>query len=172
MVYAFDLNIPKKFHIGENIYPVKGDASNLPFKSNSIDFIFCSSLIEHILDQTKHITELYRVLKNNQFCYLSFPPFWSPVGGHQFKPFHLLGEKNAVILSKLIRRVEADFGTAYGNFGLYPTTIHHVKKLVEETNFRIVDISNRFSPINVAKIPFLNEFLTWHVVFLLRKGDG
>lgn len=167
MVYAFDLNIPENFHIGENIYPIKGEASNLPFKSNSIDFIFCSSLIEHILDQNKLISELCRVLKNDQFCYLSFPPFWSPVGGHQFKPFHLLGEKNAVILSKLIRHVEAD------NFGtLYPTTIHHIKELVKETNFRIVGVSNRFSPINIAKIPFLNELLTWHVEFLLRKEDA
>ena len=172
-VYALDLNIPESFPKKENIIPIKGDALNLPFKDNLIDFIFCSSLIEHISDQNKLIFEIYRVLKLRQFCYLSFPPFYSPVGGHQFKPFHLLGEKNAIILSRMFKSVEAkDYATSFGNWGLYPTTISKIKKLAKRANFRIVDIRPRFLPVNIAKIPLLGEFLTWHVEFLLQKrGD-
>lgn len=173
IVYALDLNIPRQLKADENIFLIKGDATNLPFKNNSIDFIFCSSLIEHIQNQQKAISEAHRVLKNNSFCYLSFPPFYSPVGGHQFKPFHLLGENTAIILSKLFKGIEVrDFETSFGNWGLFPTTVDYIKKLVKKSNFIIVNIHTRFSPINFAKIPFLGEFLTWHVEFFLHKrGD-
>ena len=114
---------------------------------------------------------MYRVLKVNQFCYISFPPFYSPVGGHQFKPFHLLGEKNAITLSKIFKGIKAkDFDTSFGNWGLYPTTISKIKRSVKQANFRIVDIKTRFLPVNVAKIFILGEFLTWHVEFILQKG--
>jgi ubiquinone/menaquinone biosynthesis C-methylase UbiE len=172
-VFVLDLNIPEDFPRKENIVPIKSDALKIPFKDNSIDFIFCTSPIEHISDQNKLISKMYRVLKYDQFCYPSFPPFYSPVGEHQFKPFHLLGEKNAIIFSRLFKGVEAkDYATSFGNWGLFPTTTSKIKELVKRANFRIIDIKTRFSPVNVAKIPILGEFLRWHVEFLLRKrGD-
>lgn len=172
IVYGLDFNMSKVTFKKDNIGLLKGDATNLPFKDNSFDFIFCSSLIEHIQDQNKVIHEINRILKKDQFCYLSYPPFYSPVGGHQFKPFHLLGAKAAIILSKLFKGTDAkDFETSFGNWGLYPTTIRSVKNKVETCNFKIIKISTRFFPINVAKIPILNELLTWHVEFLLKRGD-
>ena len=30
-------------------------------------------------------------------------------------------------------------------------------------------MTTRFVPINVARIPLLGEFMTWHVQFLVRK---
>jgi ubiquinone/menaquinone biosynthesis C-methylase UbiE len=137
-----------------------------------MDIIFCSSLIEHVADQDFLLSEISRVLKNHGICYLSFPPFYSPVGGHQFKPFHLLGERWSIYLARVFKRWDAsDYQNSYGNFGLYPTTIQKVRQMTEEYQLKVIATDTKFSPINFAKIPLLNEFLTWHVEFILQKND-
>lgn len=42
---------------------VKADICNLPFKENEFDVIFCNHVLEHINDDVKAMSELYRVLK-------------------------------------------------------------------------------------------------------------
>jgi len=175
LVYALDLKINEDFKNkikhNTNIIPIEGHALKLPFDNNSIDFVFCASLIEHIdkCYQKSLLHEIYRVLKPGGYVYLSFPPYYSPVGGHNFKPYHILGEKATLyIYNKLhhtnIQRLEE----AYGDYGLTITTIKRIKRLSKEVGFNILDINTRYLP-NTAKIPVLNEFLTWHVEFLLKK---
>lgn len=167
-VYAFDINITTCHQ--ENIFPVRGNALYLPFRDNMFDFCFCSIFIEHVKNKRSTLMNIYRVLKPGGKCYLSFPPFYSPVGGHQFKPFHYLPEKICIWLSKKLNKVDAEsYSTSFGNWGLYPTTIRQIRRLIKETGFTIESITTRFSPINFAKIPLLNEILTWHVEFILRK---
>tara|TARA_R110001592_G_scaffold177361_1_gene417658 strand:+ start:2164 stop:2928 length:765 start_codon:yes stop_codon:yes gene_type:complete len=50
-----DLNSP--------LADVKADICNLPFEENSFDVIFCNHVLEHIPDDTKAMSELFRVLK-------------------------------------------------------------------------------------------------------------
>ena len=45
------------------IVDVKADILDLPFEDNSFDIIFCNHVLEHIEDDHKAMTELYRVLK-------------------------------------------------------------------------------------------------------------
>ena len=45
------------------IVDVKADILNLPFEDNSFDFILCNHVLEHIEDDSKAMSELYRVLK-------------------------------------------------------------------------------------------------------------
>jgi SAM-dependent methyltransferase len=170
-VYAIDLNISRNPR-EEIFFQIAGDASHLPIKSESMDIVFCSSLIEHVSNQEQLIVEIKRVLKNQGICYISFPPFYSPVGGHQFKPFHLLGERCAIRLGKLVYNLNLnDYNTSFGNWGLYPTTIKKVYHLAKFNRFKIISMTTRFSPLNFAKIPFLGEFLTWHAEFILQKVD-
>jgi predicted SAM-dependent methyltransferase len=42
---------------------VKADICNLPFEDNQYDIILCNHVLEHILDDTKAMRELFRVLK-------------------------------------------------------------------------------------------------------------
>jgi SAM-dependent methyltransferase len=146
----------------------QADAINLPFSSNSFPFIFCASLIEHIPEPSQLLAQIRRVLTPGGLAYLSFPPFLSPVGGHQFKPYHLLGERWALRLSG---RKSDSFATACGGWGLYPLTIRHARQLFLEAGLKIVDESTRFMPLNLARLPWLGEFLTWHVQFILIKGE-
>lgn len=150
---------------------VLGDAVKMPFKNNSFDFVFCSSLIEHIKNPDSLIKEIERVLIDGGICYLSFPPFWSPVGAHQFKPFHYLGEKTAIMLSRKFYHVRGynRYDDPHVKLKLYKRTIRQVKKLIKNNKLKIKSISTRMSPINFAAIPFLNELLTWHVEFIIEK---
>lgn len=166
-VIALDIN-EDNFQLGKEVKFVKGDARNLPFGDSEFDFVFCSSLIEHVKDQLKVIKEIERVLKKGGLCYLSFPPFWSPVGAHQFKPFHYLGERTAIKLSRKFYKVRSFcYDDEHGV--LYRTTIKSAIKLIRKTRLKIIGRSTRFMQINFARIPILNEFLTWNVEFLLKK---
>lgn len=51
----------------------KEDITKLSFKDNSFDVIFCSHVFEHIEDDRKAMTEIYRVLKNGGFAILQVP---------------------------------------------------------------------------------------------------
>lgn len=146
---------------------VTGNAIRLPFASSSFPLIFCASLIEHVPDPVQLLAEIRRVLTLDGLVYLSFPPFYSPVGGHQFKPYHLLGERWALRLSKC---KASSYATCYGDWGLYPLTIRRARQLAAKVGLRIRHESTRFFPINVASLPGLGEFLTWHVQFILSKN--
>ena len=45
------------------IADVKADICDLPFEENSFDVVFCNHVLEHIEDDKKAMSELYRVLK-------------------------------------------------------------------------------------------------------------
>lgn len=60
-----DLNSP--------IADVKADICDLPFKDNSFDFIICNHVLEHIPDDTKAMSELYRVLAPRGTAILQVP---------------------------------------------------------------------------------------------------
>jgi len=45
------------------IADVKADICDLPFEDNSFDIVFCNHVLEHIEDDFKAMSELYRVLK-------------------------------------------------------------------------------------------------------------
>lgn len=52
---------------------VKEDITNLSFKDDSFDIIFCSHVLEHIEDDIKAMKEIKRVLKQNGFAILQVP---------------------------------------------------------------------------------------------------
>jgi SAM-dependent methyltransferase len=145
---------------------VQADALYLPLESESFAFVFCASLIEHVPNPLQLLVEVRRILTPDGLVYLSFPPFYSPVGGHQFKPYHLLGEKLAIRLSGHDTR---GFQTAFGNWGLYPLSVRHARQLITQAGLSINQESTRFMPFNTAKLPWVGEFLTWHVQFILGK---
>jgi SAM-dependent methyltransferase len=55
------------------IADVKADICNLPFDDNSFDVVFCNHVLEHIINDTKAMQELYRVLKKGGFGIFQIP---------------------------------------------------------------------------------------------------
>ena len=156
-VKVISLDLKKQDLAGYSLNFVQGDALNLSFSDESFDLVFCSSSIEHVPNQSKLISELYRVSKEDSYCYLSFPPYYSPVDGHGLKPYHLLPDAMAKSLLRRTRKIEYN---PVNDLGLYKRTIAEVSKKVEEAGFEIEKLSTRFSPINFAGVPLFGDLLT------------
>ena len=115
--------------------------------------------------------------------FLSFPPFYSlsMIGGHNFKPFHFLGERFAVFITNLYTGGNVrDYATCYGEFGLYPLTIGQVKELILTSEFILRDTYCRLSPINTGQHTVVahrrrklrHALLPELVLRLLERGGG
>lgn len=55
------------------IVDVKADILHLPFENESFDVVFCNHVLEHIEDDRKAMSELYRVLKPGGWGILQVP---------------------------------------------------------------------------------------------------
>lgn len=179
-VYSVDLMLPTE-RIGN---PVVGNGLSLPLADGSFDFVFCASLIEHVAEPERLIDEIARVLRPGGYCYLSFPPYFSPRGGHEYAPWHYLGERWALRISRGRNDVapwvhdlyrlsdEPDsFAALYEDWGLYPLTIGKVRRLLDPSSLSVLDISTRYLSLNPVRWPLIGEILTWHVQFLLQKPE-
>ena len=166
------------------IEPVCANALEVPLPDRSVDFVFCASLIEHVDSPGQLLWEIQRVLKVGGSCYLSFPPFYSPMGGHEFAPFHYLGEKLALRLKKRRGTVPEwarqlydasiepeSFADLYPRWGLCRMTIGKARRLLAATKLTPVDMSTRYMPLGFARWPLLGEILTWHVQFLVVRAE-
>lgn len=184
MVTTVDLDAASPVRKDSGISFVRADVLASPFLEGSFDFVFCSSVIEHVEDPLRLLQEIYRLLSPGSLCYLSFPPFYSPVGGHQFKPFHLFGERLAIRMCR--RRVEkirhswvkehqpakvagSGYRSAFGLWGLYPLSIRRAKTLVRSSGLSVLRVSTRFAPLSLARVPIIGELLTWHVQIIARR---
>jgi len=179
-VIALDLSSLSCFP-SRKVLAVQGNGLHLPFLDGAFDGVFCASLIEHVANPLQLLREIRRVLKLNGWAYLSFPPFYSPLGGHQFSPFHYLGERMALIIAHRRKwwggshwipscypTKPSSFAQAFGDYGLYPMTIRKARKVIQQAGFRIAHQGVRFFPVNVSKIPLIGEFITWHVEFVIQ----
>ncbi len=168
----------------EGCMPVVGNALHIPLATGSIDFVFCASLIEHVPNPLRVLQEVARILKPGGFCYLSFPPFYSPVGGHEYAPFHYFGEQWAMRLAgnrsqkshpewakKLypVNEQPTSFAGIYADWGLFVMTIAKARRLIAQSGMTMLDQSTRYFPHSLARWPVLGELLTWHVQFLLQQ---
>ncbi len=60
-----DLNSP--------LAAIKADITDLPFKDNEFDVVFCNHVLEHVTDDKKAMQELYRVLKKGGLGIFQIP---------------------------------------------------------------------------------------------------
>ncbi len=164
------------------LWQVSGNALKVPLRDGAFEVVFCASLIEHVREPEVLLAEIYRLLRPGGVAYVSFPPYWSPPGGHEFTPYHYLGERLALRLVAR-RRVVAgwvktmyasndearSFEDLYAGWGLYRMTIGKMRRLIAAGDFTCEDMSTRYMPISFIRWPVLNELLTWHAQFLLRK---
>lgn len=174
---AFPIGAPEP-----GVAAVRASALDLPFRGESFDFVFCSSLIEHVPEPERVLEEIGRVLKPGASACVSFPPYWSPVGGHHFSPYHYLGERLAIRLAgrkgslpDWVYRVQVgpgrprSFEGMFQDWGLYRMTIARMRRLVAGSRLYCADVSTRYLSYSFVNWPIVGEVLTWHAQFLLRK---
>lgn len=181
-VISLDLTMPTQ-RLEQRHHATIANALFIPLSDNHVDFILCASLIEHVSDPGLLLSEIHRTLAKEGYCYLSFPPFYSPLGGHEFSPFHYLGEDWAIRLRTQRRKIPRwvselyhvssapqSFSDIYQDWGLFKMTIRKAKHLIKSSGLRIVDMSTRFFPLSLIRWPVIGEILTWHAQFLLQKS--
>ena len=178
-VFAVDLTLPRLG--GPRLHRIRATAGAVPLRDASMDLVFCASLIEHVPRPEEILGEIERVLKPGGTAYVSFPPYYSPLGGHEYAPFHYLGEKMAMRLRG--RRKVADwvrdlypvrdeaesFSDLFAGWGLFKMTIRKFRRLLGGSRLRCLDLSTRYLPVSFVRWPWIGEVLTWHAQFLLRK---
>lgn len=146
-----------------------------PFDDSEFDFVYCSSLVEHLPHRGNLYREIARVLKPAGTALVSFPPFWSLslVGGHQYKPWHFLGEPIAVAVASRRLGMKIDsYAHDYGRGGLYPLTVDRLRQELSAHRFEVVDEWSRLTA-NTLKLPgILADLFTWHACFLLSVEEG
>ncbi len=166
----------------DGIPMLKADANMIPITAATFDVVVCASLIEHVSEPQVLLVECLRVLKPGGYLYLSFPPYYSPIGGHQFAPYHLLGQQFAIRMAvkrglyndqpwlreRFVQNPD-DYSGAFGSWGLYKMTVRKARQIIDRLPVSTIKQATRYFPIDVSSIPLLGEFLTWHVQFLLRK---
>ena len=64
-----------------------GDSMSLPFQDNSMDVIVCNHIYEHMPEADQMMDEVYRVLKEEGFCYFSAGNKYMVIEGHYGLPF-------------------------------------------------------------------------------------
>ena len=180
-VVSVDLTPPPSWRAA-GVAPVRASALSIPLGDATADVVFCASLIEHVEDPGRLLDEVARIARPGAFVYVSFPPYWSPVGGHEFSPFHYLGERAALRLAR--RKAEPpdwvhdvyeatdeprSFARLYKGWGLYRMTISRMRRLLAKRPYQRIELSTRYLPWSFIRWPLVGELLTWHAQFLLRR---
>ena len=52
------------------------DAHDIPFEEASFDMVFCNHVLEHVTDDAKVMSEIYRVMKPGGWGILQIPLFF------------------------------------------------------------------------------------------------
>lgn len=145
------------------------DACRLPLADASVDGVFCSNLLEHTPDTDAVVTEMARVLKPGGWGYLSWTNWYSPWGGHDMTPWHLLGPERGP--SAYERRYGPPRKNRYGE-GLFAVHIGPTLRLFDEHPALAVDrVEPRYWPWAraVVRVPGLREVATWNCVVRFHK---
>ncbi len=146
-----------------------GDGQRLPIASASVDGIFCSNLMEHVPDPALVIDEMTRIVRPGGWLWISWTPWYSPWGGHEIVPFHLLGPR---LGPKVWNRL---FGPPRKNVpfdGLWPTYVSEiVGQARSHPGLDIRSVHPRYYPFMkpIMAVPGLREVASWNCVIEARR---
>ncbi len=148
------------------------DAGRLPARSGSFDGVFCSNLLEHTPDAGPVLDEIERVLVPGGWAWISWTNWYSPWGGHEIAPLHLLGPRVGLATWRRL------FGEPRKNVpfdALWPTHVGRTLRLVNERpGLRLVSATPRYYPSQawIVRVPGLREVATWNCLLQLERVSG
>ncbi len=146
-----------------------GDGMQLPFADGTFDGVFCSNLLEHVPDPERVTDEIARLLKPEGWGWISWTPWFSPWGGHEIVPLHLLGPK---LGPRLWERWKGKPTKNVPYEGLWPTYVGQVVRDVRANRNLTVDtVYPRYYPFMkwIMSVPGLREFASWNCVIEVTR---
>lgn len=151
---------------------VRGDATRLPFPDASFDGVYCSNLLEHTPETGPVFTELERVLRPGGWAWVSWTNWYSPWGGHEIVPLHLLGPDRGL---RLWRQFFGEPRVNVPYVELWPTYVGRVLADVRSRpGLRLIAATPRYWPRQrwILAVPGLREVITWNCVLELERVPG
>jgi SAM-dependent methyltransferase len=149
---------------------VIADGYWLPVADGSADVCFSSNVLEHVFDPSGLIDEMVRATKPGGVIYLSFTNWYSPWGGHEMSPWHLLGARFATrrYLRRYGRPPKHTVGSNLFRIHIGPT----LRAMRSRTDVELIDARPRYYPSwckVVVWIPWLREVATWNLLLIARR---
>jgi SAM-dependent methyltransferase len=145
------------------------DAGALPLPDASADGVVCSNLLEHTPDTAAVLAEIERVLRPGGWAYVSWTNWYSPHGGHDMSPYHLLGPARGPALYERLHGPPRK--NRYGE-GLFPVHIGPTLRLARaRPGLRVTGVEPRYWPrLNaLMRVPGLREVAAWNCVLRLER---
>jgi SAM-dependent methyltransferase len=150
---------------------VMADGYWLPVADGSADICFSSNVLEHVPDPQGLIEELIRATKPGGLIFLSFTNWYSPWGGHEMSPWHLLGADFAA--RRYMRRYGRQPKHSVGR-NLYRVHIGPVLRLMRSRpEVEILDAMPRYYPRwcrFVLRLPVVRELAAWNLLLIVRRN--
>jgi ubiquinone/menaquinone biosynthesis C-methylase UbiE len=60
-------------NVTKEVQIIQGNAEKLPFQNEEFDIVFCSHVLEHVINKTKSLSEMNRVLKKDGVLIIGMP---------------------------------------------------------------------------------------------------
>ena len=149
---------------------VLGSGMALPFKDGSLDVVYSSNVLEHVVHPELMADEMVRVAKPGGTVFLSYNNWLAPNGGHETAPWHYLGGKRAAdrYARKTGKRPKNEYGES-----LYKTSVAQMLRwLKAQDRVDVVDVLPRYHPSWarwVVRVPAVREVATWNLLLVMRK---
>jgi len=139
---------------------VLGDATSIPFRDESFEFVLCNDVLEHVFDQAKLMQELSRVLARNGAAYVQCANKYQIIEPHFLLPFlSWIPRPLANIYVKIARK-----GDSYE--GYFPKTRRSVLSLA--SLHRTVDLTYERTLMKIRGLNIQSKLLR-RVVSVARK---
>jgi SAM-dependent methyltransferase len=151
------------------VRPVIGDATRLPFGAGAFDGVVCANLLEHVPSPPAVIAEIARVLRRGGWLYLSWTPWYGPLGGHEYSPWHYLGVRPARAIGRYAR---IGGGRNVPGTRLFPTHVGRTLRGIRRTGgFEVRYAGPRYWPSQawLVRVPGLREVATWNCLLFLER---
>jgi SAM-dependent methyltransferase len=151
---------------------VAGRAERLPFADGSFDGVISSNVLEHTADTWGSIRELIRVVRPGGVVFLSWTNWYSPLGGHEWSPFHYLGPDRGVRAYRAVRGKPPPWNVPGRT--LFPVHVGDVLKGLSRLNVRIVDVAPRYWPSLriLSRLPGVREVALWNCMVLMERSPS
>jgi SAM-dependent methyltransferase len=151
---------------------VVGRGERLPFADGSFDGVVSSNVLEHAADTRGLIEEALRVCRPGGTVYLSWTTWFSPMGGHEWSPFHYLGPELGIRAYRALRGAMPP-GNLPGRT-LFRVDVSRVLRLVQGCDVEILDVAPRYWPSLrlISRVPGIREVAMWNCVVLMRPRQG
>ena len=157
---------------GKGLAALIGDGQQMPFPDGAFDGIFCSNLLEHVPDPEQVLDEVARLLAPGGWAWISWTPWFSPWGGHEIVPLHLLGPKlGPRVWTKFFGRPKKN--VPYEE--LWPTYVGSMMKAADAHAALDVDaVYPRYYPFMrwIMSVPGLREVASWNCVIEVTRSPA